>query len=366
MRIRFELEARAGLKLNHPNLVRTLRLDHTDDIYYLAMEFFPGVTLQEMVARGGPVAWPAAVSIVAQAAAGLAHLHAQGMIHRDVKPANLLVDHSGHTKLIDFGLALLTGEELELSLAEIFGQQLVGTADYVAPEQSLNSFAVDARADIFSLGATLYFALSGAIPFPAQTRAERLRSRHLQPARPLREIVPAVPPVVAAIVERMMAKEPTSRFATADEVAAALAPFGQREPVAFDYAEVLRARLNHVRQRTAAARDAQGLLATSAGSSSVGSSAGGSSADGSTGTRETPAPSAAPRAPASKPSAAASPPAPAAAPSAPDKTVSSAPAAAPGSTDPDLKQIAAVWPTLTAHARRVVLALIQADRDARR
>ena len=133
---RFKLEARAGLLLNHPNIVRTLKLGETDEILYVVMELVEGISLQELIVRQGPLPWPQACSLVAQAAVGLQHAHEKGMVHRDIKPGNLLVKKNGTVKVLDFGLALMEKDEDEFTLAMISGQGCVGTADYISPEQT--------------------------------------------------------------------------------------------------------------------------------------------------------------------------------------------------------------------------------------
>ncbi len=137
---RFKLEARAGLLLNHPNIVRTLKLGETDEILYVVMELVEGISMQELIVRQGSLPWPQACSLVAQAAAGLQHAHEKGMVHRDVKPGNLLVKKNGTVKVLDFGLALMEKDEDEFTLAMISGQGCVGTADYISPEQTHRQF----------------------------------------------------------------------------------------------------------------------------------------------------------------------------------------------------------------------------------
>src|SRR5262249_13867763 len=158
-------------KLNHPNIVRMFQLGYTDDLYdkvpFMAMEFVKGLELQELaVQMQGPIQFAQACDLIGQVAAGLHHAHESGLVHRDVKPTNILVDETGNAKLLDFGLALLQhgDQEDELSLALIFGQGCVGTDDFISPEQTYNSSTVDRRADIYSLGCTLYFALTGRVP----------------------------------------------------------------------------------------------------------------------------------------------------------------------------------------------------------
>ena len=216
---RFKLEARAGLLLNHANIVRTLKLGETDEILYVVMELVEGISMQELIVRQGSLPWPQACSLVAQAAAGLQHAHEKGMVHRDVKPGNLLVKRNGIVKVLDFGLALMEKDEDEFTLAMISGQGCVGTADYISPEQTLDSFAVGPRADIYSLGCTLYCALTGSVPFPGESVAKKLRSHRTKDPRRVRELKPEVPEAVEQIVAKMMARKPEDRYPTAAAVA---------------------------------------------------------------------------------------------------------------------------------------------------
>ncbi len=246
---RFKLEAKAGLALNHPNIVRTLKLGETNEIWYMAMELVEGIAVQELIGRQGCIPWPQACSLIAQAAAGLQHAHERGLIHRDVKPGNLLVKKNGTVKVLDFGLALMKGSEEEFMLTMIAGQGCVGTADYIAPEQTIDSFSVGPAADIYSLGCTLYCALTGMVPFPGESVAKKLRAHRTKTARPVREIKPEVPVAVAAIVDKMMARKPSDRFASAAEVLAALQPHARRDPASFDFSQVLAQRSAEARQR---------------------------------------------------------------------------------------------------------------------
>ena len=151
------------------------------------------------------------------------------MVHRDIKPGNLLVKKNGIVKVLDFGLALMEKDEDEFTLAMISGQGCVGTADYISPEQTLDSFAVGPRADIYSLGCTLYCALTGGVPFPEDTVARKLRAHRTKTARPIRELKPEVPEAVEKIVAKMMARKAEDRYATAADVAeGAQTPFAAR------------------------------------------------------------------------------------------------------------------------------------------
>ncbi|HEV3006361.1 MAG TPA: serine/threonine-protein kinase [Pirellulales bacterium] len=219
---RFHREARAAAALDHPNIVRAFDVDNDGDVHYLVMEYVTGRDLNSIVARDGPLDFVTAAENFRQAADGLAHAHRAGLVHRDIKPANLLVDDGGTVKLLDLGLARFEADD-EASLTRQFDEKVLGTVDYLAPEQAFDSHLVDTRADIYSLGCTLYFALSGHPPFPTGTLAQRMLWHQTRQPRPLEHERPAMPPQLAAICRRMMAKSPGERYQNADEVSAALA-----------------------------------------------------------------------------------------------------------------------------------------------
>jgi serine/threonine protein kinase len=259
MLTRLKIEARAGQKLKHPTVIRTFDIQKTEDVFgethYLVMEFVPGVNLEELINLQGPIPWAQAADFARQSAEGLHHAHAAGLVHRDVKPGNLLVDREGVIKILDFGLALLDARKDEdadeFSLAMIFGHNCLGTADYIAPEQIVDSFAIDRRADIYSLGCTLYVALSGKLPYPFVSSSEKLDGHRSRPAPPIGDVAKDVPPGLAAVVAKMMAKSPADRYLTMAEVAAALAPFARRQKVEFDFPKVLTWRAKLARRRFA-------------------------------------------------------------------------------------------------------------------
>jgi serine/threonine-protein kinase len=186
---------------------------------------------------------------VAQTAAGLQHAHEKGLIHRDIKPGNLLVKKNGTVKVLDFGLALVEQDEDEFTLAMISGQGCVGTADYISPEQSIDSFSVGPQADVYSLGCTLYCALTGSVPFPGESVTKKLRAHRTKTPRSLRELKPEVPVAVEEIVVKMMARKTEDRYATAAEVLAVLQPHARREPASFDFTKILAQRSAEARQR---------------------------------------------------------------------------------------------------------------------
>lgn len=223
---RFLREARAIAALDHPNIVRAYDIDTTDEtLHFLVMEYVEGVSLHELVGRWGPVAPAAAANYVAQAARGLQHAHEAGWVHRDVKPANLLLDRAGVVKVLDLGLARLLGERGETLTGRLGDDSVLGTVDYVAPEQAVDSHAVDIRADIYSLGATLYFLLTGRPPFGEGTVAQKLLAHQTKAPRPVHELRQGVPTRLGDIVHRMLAKDPADRYLTPAAVAEALTPW---------------------------------------------------------------------------------------------------------------------------------------------
>jgi len=243
---RLKYEGVAAGRVSHPNVVQALRFCRADNgpgDHLLVMEFVEAVSVEELLIRGGPVKSTAACDVARQAALGLAACHEANLIHRDVKPANLLVAADGTVKVADFGLALLTDQAAaEFSLQMIFGHDCLGSADYMAPEQSRNSTDIDVRADLYSLGCTLYSLLTARVPFPAKTAREVLRAHRRNPAPDVRLKAPDTPAAVAEIVARLMAKDPADRPASAAEVAALLEPHARRKPVAFDFESILQSR----------------------------------------------------------------------------------------------------------------------------
>jgi len=250
VRARFEMEARAGMLLEHPHIVRTFAFGRSQDVDYIVMELVEAISLEEYIRQERRVAYAEACSFMCQATLGLEHAHSQGMIHRDVKPANLLVDRSGGVKILDFGLALVDDHEgSEFSLARIFGQDRVGTADFTSPEQTLDSFSIDLRADIYSLGCTLYTTLGGQVPFPYDSRKKKLEAHRTVEPLAIQELAPDVPDRLARILERMMAKRPDDRYPSMAAVRQALEPMAQRRPVSFDLTRILADRIAIARRR---------------------------------------------------------------------------------------------------------------------
>jgi eukaryotic-like serine/threonine-protein kinase len=219
---RFYREARAAASLDHPNIVRAYDVDNQGDTHYLVMEFVQGRDLQQLVKEQGVLDFDVAADSIRQAAEGLAHAHKMGLIHRDIKPANLLVDLSGTVKVLDLGLARFA-DDSQASLTIAHDENVLGTADYLAPEQAINSHRVDTRVDIYSLGCTLYYALTGHPPFPDGTLPQRLMKHQTSEPTSIAKERRGAPAELVAICQRMMAKSPDKRYQTATAVAEALA-----------------------------------------------------------------------------------------------------------------------------------------------
>ncbi len=224
---RFYREARAVAALDHPNIVRAYDIDQDDNLHFLVMEYVDGASLQEIGKKFGPLDVLRACHYIRQSAQGLQHAHeAAGLVHRDIKPGNILVDRNGVVKVLDMGLARFFHDEEDI-LTKKYDENVLGTADYLAPEQALDSHSVDIRADIYSLGATFYFCLTGKTPFSEGTVAQKLIWHQTRQPKPIRSLRPDVPEGVVAVVERMMAKEPGQRYQTPQAVIDALEPLTQ-------------------------------------------------------------------------------------------------------------------------------------------
>jgi len=226
---RFHREARASAALDHPNIVRAHDVDNDGNMHFLVVEFIDGTNLSDLVKKSGPLAVERACHYVAQTCAGLHAAHVAGLVHRDIKPANLLLDRYGMVKILDLGLALFFHEDEDGLTREHDNNAVLGTADYLAPEQGIDSHGVDIRADIYSLGATFYYLLTGQPPFAGGTVAQKLVWHHMRAVKPVRELRPDIPQEVDDIVMKMMAKDREVRYQTPREVMEALAPFTTRQ-----------------------------------------------------------------------------------------------------------------------------------------
>jgi eukaryotic-like serine/threonine-protein kinase len=222
---RFRREILATAQLDHPNVVRAHDAEEFGGSLCLVMEYVEGTDLGKLVKRQGPLPVASACSYARQAALALQHAHEKGVVHRDVKPSNLLLTADGkEVKVLDLGLALLrrdsgSGTCMNLTVAG----HLLGTADFLPPEQGTDARTVDGRADLYSLGCTLYYLLTGRVPFPGGSFVEKAIHHRLDEPTPLERLRPDVPPDVVAVVRKLMAKRPEDRYPTAWDAAAALA-----------------------------------------------------------------------------------------------------------------------------------------------
>jgi serine/threonine protein kinase len=229
---RFEREARLAMQLKHANVVRTFQVGEVNGLHYLVMEYLEGETLDEVLKWRGPLPPAEAVMIIYQALVGLQHIHEQGMVHRDLKPANLMLANGGKSgskvgipavKILDIGL----GRELfDENAPELTTEgSILGTPDYMSPEQARDSRSVDIRADIYSLGCVLYHALTGQPPFPDTNLISQMIRHATETPRPLKEFNATIPDGLQQIVNWMMAKEGKDRYPTPERAAQALQVF---------------------------------------------------------------------------------------------------------------------------------------------
>ena len=274
--MRFQREAQAAAQLNHPNIIIVYDFDQVDDNYYIAMEYVEGIDLDQMVREGGPLSVEKACDFMRQAALGLQHAHEAGMVHRDIKPSNLLIalakkevgisgyhplpgkeqggklkasgqfpipprgsdpnrrrsgssGQEGVLKILDMGMALLLHTADPNSSAQTMQGTLMGTPDYIAPEQAMDSHQVDIRADLYSLGCTFYFLLCGRPPYAEYPLLKKLMMHQAGQPRLVRVVQPDVPVEVEAIVSKLMAKRPEDRFQTPGELVTALEDLAQKK-----------------------------------------------------------------------------------------------------------------------------------------
>ncbi len=230
MLARFQREMSISQRVSHAHIARTFETGEFQGVHYIAMEYIPGKTLYRLVTERGALRVPLAARLFLEVATGLGHAHGQGVIHRDLKPSNIMVTPTGHAKILDLGLALIEGEVAQPR--EIIGGQgyVVGSMDYIAPEQTRDAVGVDQRADIYGLGCTLYFALTARPPFPGGTARDKILRHRKEEPPPLRQLNPSIPERFANLVAKMMAKDAAERYATAYEVRDALQEWAAAEP----------------------------------------------------------------------------------------------------------------------------------------
>ncbi|NOY29142.1 MAG: serine/threonine protein kinase [Planctomycetes bacterium] len=231
--VNFRREIRAQALLDHPHLVRLTYADTDGDTYFLVTEFVPGSDLRKLVREHGPLSPKQAAIIVSQAAEALDYAHTQGLIHRDVKPGNLLITPEGQTKLADLGLAYFSSENTSSSESgreasrgsPTKPKHIVGTADYLAPEIIVTPAEVLPISDIYSLGCTLYYAVTGKVPYPGGETADKLRRQLEETPIAPRRLVPTIDRELEVVITAMMQKRPADRVTTASEVVELLRPW---------------------------------------------------------------------------------------------------------------------------------------------
>jgi serine/threonine protein kinase len=221
---RFLREARIAAQLKHPNLVSAYDVDQSAGMHFLVMEYIDGTNLHHLVKSFGPLPFVRAAHYIRQASEGLQYAHECRLVHRDIKPSNILLERSGTIKVLDMGLARFFHDDDDLTKKHHPGAVL-GTPDFLSPEQALDSHSADVRSDIYSLGITFYFLLTGVTPFEQGTTAQKLLWHQVRQPRPIRSLRPDVPEEMAAVLEKMTAKSADQRYQVPAEVGAALAPW---------------------------------------------------------------------------------------------------------------------------------------------
>lgn len=226
---RFRREMDLSRRVRHPNIARTLDVGVEVGVHFMVLEYIPGDSLYHLVkARGGPLRVPDAARYFLKVLDGLEAAHQSGLVHRDIKPSNLMVTPQGDAKILDLGLARAMGDD-EKPLTN--PNTVLGTLDYASPEQLSDATKVDARSDLYSLGCTIYFTLTGRAPFEGGDAVNKIYKHRMEEAAPLEEEARGVPAAFAAIVRKLMSKTPSERYATAAEVRNDLARWTNPERV---------------------------------------------------------------------------------------------------------------------------------------
>jgi serine/threonine protein kinase len=230
---RFRQEVKAAARLSHPNIVTAYDAEQAGEVHFLVMEFVDGISLAHLIAKKGSLEISTACNFARQAAKGLQHAFEAGMVHRDIKPHNLMLTRKGQIKILDFGLARLASEtRADLDLPTGLDRpgltrlgDILGTPDFMAPEQVVDSSQADIRADLYSLGCTLYYLLVGQSPFAKDSARTVLLSKKYRLPRPITDLRDDLPAGLPMILNKMLAKDPAHRFQTPAEVVKAFTPF---------------------------------------------------------------------------------------------------------------------------------------------
>jgi eukaryotic-like serine/threonine-protein kinase len=218
--LRFRREMELSRRARHPNLARTIEVGNAGNVHFMVLEYVPGESLYQLVKhpRGGPLRVPDAARYFLRVLDGLEAAHNAGLVHRDIKPSNLMVTPEGDARILDLGLARMMGEESPLTRPNV----VIGTLDYASPEQLGNASKADRRSDLYSLGCTMYFALAGNAPFEGGDVVNKIFKQRMDDPEPLERVARGVPSAFAAIVKKLMAKNPDDRYQTCDELRADL------------------------------------------------------------------------------------------------------------------------------------------------
>jgi serine/threonine protein kinase len=236
---RFNQEIEAAAKLVHPNVVIAYDANEVDDTLFFVMEYVEGIDLGKLVQRQGKIPVGSTCDYICQAARGLQHAHERGMVHRDIKPSNLLLSYADSVvKILDMGLARLKEDSEDPNRHLTFTGMVMGTPDFISPEQAKDSRSADIRSDLYSLGCTFYFLLAGHVPFVEGSFTEKLLKHSLEEPPPIDQICPELPVRVGQIVKILMQKNPKDRYQTPAELVADLEPFASPEKSAERYRPV--------------------------------------------------------------------------------------------------------------------------------
>jgi eukaryotic-like serine/threonine-protein kinase len=219
--LRFRREMELSRRATHPNLARTIDVGQAGNVHFMVLEYVPGESLYQLVKhpRGGPLRVPDAARYFQKVIDGLEAAHDAGLVHRDIKPSNLMVTPDGDARILDLGLARIMGEESPLTRPNT----VIGTLDYASPEQLGNAARADRRSDLYSLGCTIYFSLAGRAPFEGGDVVNKIFKQRMDDPEPLERVARGVPSAFAAIVKKLMAKEPEDRYQNCGELRADLA-----------------------------------------------------------------------------------------------------------------------------------------------